>query len=100
MLNKVFGNKKAELKDMIIYWNDDVDVNDLVDDLQRIGTYMARIPAQKNGCKIVTVRNWFVDDKLWKTAELVVDKTTEKYIRDDLYEKKFKAVVTTKTIMG
>lgn len=100
MLNKVFGNKKVELMDMVVYWPDDVATNDLVDDLQRIGTYMVRSTAQKNGCKIVTVKNWYINDTMYKMAELVVDKNLEKWIREDLTNKKFKAVSFTSTSMG
>ena len=100
MLNKVFGHKNGELKDMTIYWHDDVTANDLVDDLQRIGAYMMRSSAQKNGCMIVTVRNWFVNDALYKTAELLVDETTEEFIREDICNGRFKAAIGSKTYVA
>ena len=90
MFDWIFGNK--EMFDMEVYWDDKVEMEDLMDDLNRIGQYMTRTEAFKAGSRIVTVRNGFVDDALYKMAELYVDKKTEEWIRKDSTEGRFKAV--------
>lgn len=87
MFDWIFGSKK--MYTMAIYWEDDVNTNDLVDDLERIGTYLLRSNAQKNGCRLVNVSNWGIDGTPYKRAELEVDYDTEKFIRNS---KEFKAV--------
>ena len=99
MLNKIFGQKKGML-DMTVIWNDDVAMDDLMDDLNRIGQYMCRPAAFEKGSRIVTVRNWFINDRMVKEAELYVDKETEKLIVKDFQDNKFKAVAGTSTVVG
>ena len=99
MLNKIFGQKKGML-DMTVVWNDDVAMDDLMDDLNRIGQYMCRPDAFKKGSRIVTVRNWFINDRMVKVAELYVDERTEKLIVEDVRNGKFKAATGTSTVVG
>ena len=99
MLNKIFGQNK-EMLDMTVIWNDDVAMDDLMDDLNRIGQYMCRPAAFKKGSRIVMVRNWFINDRMVKEAELYVDKETEKLIADDVRNGKFKAATGTSTVVG
>ena len=94
----IFG-QKDEMMDMTVYWDDDVNINDIMDDLNRIGQYMTRTDAFKKGCRIVTVRNSAINDRLIKEAELYVDKKTEKWIVADYREGRFKAVKGTDTIV-
>lgn len=99
MLEAIFGNKK-EMFDMVVYWDDNVSMNDLMDDLNRIGQYICMHDAFEKGSRITTVRNGSVNDTLYKTAELYVDKNTMKNIENDLKENKFKAVKFVKTTVG
>ena len=95
----IFGQKE-EMFDMEVIWDNDVAMDDLMDDLNRIGQYMCRPEAFKKGCRIVLVRNWFINDRMIKEAELYVDKKTEKWIREDYQEGRFKAVKGTDTKMN
>ena len=99
MFGKIFGKKK-DMLDMSVIWNDDVAMDDLMDDLNRIGQYMSRPDAFEKGSRIILVRNWFINDRMVKEAELYVDKETEKRIVKDVQDKKFKAVTGTSTIVG
>ena len=97
MLNRIFGNKKDKLIDMMVYWKDDVNMDDLMDDLSVLGELVNKPKNQKDGCKIVTVRTWLINDTKYKTCELVVNKELNKYIENT---KRFKAVNHTETIIG
>ena len=97
-MNGIFG-KKDEMMDMTVIWDNDVAMDDLMDDLNRIGQYMVRSDAFKKGSRIVMLRNWNINDRLVKEAELYVDKKTEEWIREDFMEGRFKAVKGTDTVV-
>jgi len=98
MFGKIFG-KKEGMYDMQVYWADYVNIEDLMADLETLGELMARPSAFEKGNRIVTVRNWWINDTKYKMAELYVDKTTERFIGKLLENKKFVAVKFTSTAM-
>lgn len=98
MFEKIFG-KKEELKDMIIYWRSDVKVNDMLKDLDALGSLIVKPSAWKNGCRIVTVRETAINGTKYASAELIVDKFTEKTIRQLMKNNKFAAVKFSETII-
>lgn len=98
MFGKIFG-KKEEMYDMAVYWYYDVDINDFVTDLDILGQLMERSSAFKNGCRIIRVRDYMIDDTNYRTAELYVDKATEKFIREAIQNERFAAAVFSSTDM-
>ena len=98
MFNGIFG-KNEGMYVMTVFWDYDVDINDLMTDLEVVGQLMCRPAAIKKGCRIDTVRDWKINDTNYRTAELYVDKNTEKIIRELTTEKKFVAVKFTETCM-
>lgn len=76
---KIFG-KKEYMTDCNVYWKDDVNLNDMVDDLEKISMMLMEHDGFKKGNRIVCVRNWMIDDTNWKMAELYISKAIIKKI--------------------
>ena len=98
MFGKIFG-KKEEMYDMVVYWDYNVNINDLMTDLDILGELMCKPSAFEKGSRIVTVRNWTIDNTNYRVAELYIDKVTEKTIRGLMDNNKFVAVKFTSTDM-
>lgn len=99
MFEKIFG-KKEEMFDMTVYWKKDVNTNDLVSDLNALGSVITRSTAFKAGSRIVTVGETFINEIDYIAADLYVDKMSMKQIETMSQKKMFKAVSFVKTIVG
>ena len=98
MFGKIFG-KKEGMYFMEVYWDYDVNTDDLVSDLNTLGYLVMRPSAQKDGCRMDIVRDDNIDGTDYRMAELHVNKTTEKLIRELVQDEKFAAVKFTRTHM-
>ena len=88
----MFGIKKNTMKDVMVFFNNEVNVDDLVSDLHDITEIIWHFGGAKKGNLIDSIGNHWVNDAHYKVVSLYIDRTNLKELEDKFHNNGFKAV--------